>query len=347
VARAARGKGEGSVYKSGGRWVAQVEAGRTSTGRRRYARATRRTKPEAIAALRDLQRQIAGGVAADRTLTVAAYLDRWVDEVLPYSGVAQSTVDKYRWVVGHWLKPHIGTVRLDRLTPAHVQTMLRNLEKAGKSARTRAQARTVLRRALGHAQRTELVTRNPAALAVAPRLTRGTSDALTADEAAMVLSAASGDRLEALAVLALRLGMRRGELLALDWSDIDLKRGELTVRAGKTEGSSRTLPLVAGTADVLRSRRGVGPIFTTEAGRRLGGRQALRVWHRWTEAAGLGRRRFHASRHTAATLMLQRGVPLEVVSAILGHASLAITSDIYAKVGMDAKRAALTALDGA
>ena len=221
--------------------------------------------------------------------------------------------------------------------------MLRNLERAGKSARTRAQARTVLRRALAHAQRTELVTRNAAALAAAPRLTRGTSDALTADQAEKVLAAARGHRLEALAVLALRLGMRRGELLALDWSDIDLEAGELTVRAGKTEGSSRTLPLVAGSTEAL-APSGTGPVFTSDNGRRLGGRQALRVWHGWTEAAGLGRRRFHASRHTAATLMLQRGVPLEVVSAVLGHTSLAITSDIYARVGMDAKRAALTRL---
>jgi integrase len=88
-------------------------------------------------------------------------------------------------------------------------------------------------------------------------------------------------------------------------------------------------------------------VFTSESGRRLGGRQALKVWHGWTEAAGLGRRRFHASRHTAATLMLQRGVPLEVVSAILGHASLAITSDIYARVGADAKRRALAQLEAA
>jgi integrase len=348
MVRARRGHGEGSVYKSGDRWVAQIEAGRhPDTGRRRYARAARRTKPEALRALDELRRQVTAGVALDRTLTVGAYLDRWVDEVLPYSGVAQSTVDKYRWVVDHWLKPHIGTVRLDKLTPAHVQTMLRQLDKAGKSARTRAQARTVLRKALAHAQRTELVHRNAAALAAAPRLTRGTSDALTADEAAKVLAAATGHRLEHLAVLALRLGMRRGELLALDWSDVDFKVGELTVRAGKTADAARTLPLVAGTADVLRPRRGVGPVFTTGAGNRLGGRQALDIWHGWTKAAGLGVRRFHASRHTAATLMLERGVPLEVVSAILGHASLAITSDIYARVGADAKRRGLAALDEA
>lgn len=358
--RAARGKGEGSVYRSGDRWVAQVEAGRAPNGRRRYARASRRTKTEALDALRQLQRDVDAGVAADRTLTVAAYLDRWATDVLPYSGVTDSTVTKYAWVADHWLKPRIGTVRLDKLTPAHVQSMLRDLERAGLAPRTRQQARTVLRRALAYAQRTDLVTRNAAALAEAPRATAAPRDALTATEAAAVLTAANGDRLEALAVLALRLGLRRGELVALDWADIDLDAATLTIGDAKTEAGRRTLPLVAGTAQALRAHRRkqtaerveLGPlwragdaVFTTTGGQRLGGRSALRAWHAWTEAAGLGPRRFHASRHTCATLLLEAGVPLETVSAVLGHASLAITADVYAKVGVEAKRRALALLD--
>jgi integrase len=63
-----------------------------------------------------------------------------------------------------------------------------------------------------------------------------------------------------------------------------------------------------------------------------------------TEGAGVGRHRLHAARHTAATLLLEQGVPLEVVSAVLGHASLAITADMYARVLMDDKRKGLTAL---
>lgn len=361
VARAARGKGEGSVYRSGGRWVAQVEAGRTPTGRRRYARATRRTKPEALNALRQLQRDVDRGVAADRTLTVGAYLDRWSTDVLPYTGVGQVTVEKYQWVIEKWLTPNIGTTRLDKLTPAHVQSMLRTLERNGLAPRSRQQARTVLRRALAYAQRTDLIPRNAAALAEAPRATAAPRDALTSAEATAVLTAANGDRLEALAVLALRLGLRRGELVALDWPDIDLDAGTLTVADAKTEAGRRTLPLVAGTADALRRHRArqreervkLGPlwrageaVFTSPAGRRLTGRQALGAWYRWTEPT-IGRRRFHASRHTCATLLLQSGVPLETVSAVLGHASLSITADIYAQVGIDAKRRALALLDEA
>lgn len=135
---------------------------------------------------------------------------------------------------------------------------------------------------------------------------------------------------------------------------------QLTISEAKTSAGLRALPLIAGTLNALNVHRrrqleervALGPlwragdaVFNTETGLRLSGRQALRAWHEWTEAAGLGRRRFHSSRHTAATLMLQRGVPLEVVSAALGHASLRITSDIYADVGPGALRRALAKLD--
>src|SRR5690606_8457066 len=141
-----------------------------------------------------------------------------------------------------------------------------------------------------------------------------------------------------------------------EWPDVDLDGGQLAVTAAKTDAGRRTLPLVAGTADALRSHRRLqaaervklGPlwragerVFNAESGKALGGRDALRAWHAWTTAAGLGPRRFHAGRHTAATLLLKRGVPLEVVSAVLGHASLSITADIYAEVGTEAKRQAL------
>ncbi len=88
-------------------------------------------------------------------------------------------------------------------------------------------------------------------------------------------------------------------------------------------------------------------MFTNQRGGALHPRIALGWWHELTEAAGVGRRRFHASRHTCAVLLLDQGVPLEVVSAVLGHANLSITADIYARVTADAKRRALSLLDDA
>jgi integrase len=356
-----RGKGEGSIYQrtSDGRWVAQIEAGRASSGRRRYARAVRRTRKDAQAALKELQRAADAGLMPGQASTVEVFMAWWLDHVVP-STVTAETVARYKWITEHWITPHVGTVRLNKLTPAHVQAMLVKLEDAGLSPKSRTIARSVLGRALRWAERTNVVGRNVARLVDSPKLQRKPSDALTADEAKAVLAKAKGDRLEALAVVALRLGLRRGEALGLRWVDVDLDGGELTVTKGKTTAAARTVPLVAGAAAALKEHRRrqtaerleVGPlwqdtgyVFTTHRGGPIHPRNALGWWHQLTEDAGVGRRRFHATRHTTAVLLLDQGVPLEVVSAVLGHANLSITSDVYARVTADAKRRALAKLD--
>jgi integrase len=369
-----RGKGEGSVYqRADGRWVAQVEAGLDRDGRRRRPRAVRRTKREALAALDELRRQVDQGVTPERTQSVGEFLEWWLATVVPDT-VKPSTVDGYERIVTLYIAPHVGRVKLAKLTPQHVKSMLRAMETDGLSPRTRQYARAVLRRALRWAEQHGLVLRNVAALVDGPRKT-GTKldDTLDAVGAAAVIDVAAGDRLEALAVLVLRLGLRKGEALALRWDDIDLDAATLTVRGTlkrrkggglyvdttKTDAGTRELPLVAGTAEALREHRrrqaaerlALGPlwtdtghVFTTATGTPLDPRNVNRWWSALCERAGVGHRRFHAARHTAATLMLDQGVPLEVVSAVLGHAGLAITADVYAKIGMDAKRRALATL---
>lgn len=260
----------------------------------------------------------------------------------------------------------------------------------GKSARTQHHARAILRRALRRAETLGLVARNVAALVDSPKQGgHKTDDTMTADEARLILSAAADrrigwddaksedlapDDLHALAVVLLTLGLRKGEALALRWSDVDLEDDELTVRhtikfrrkgggwyltAPKTDDSARTIPLPAFVTDALRDhrraqteRRLATPVwndhdfvFPTSVGTPIHSRNATRWWHGLLERAGVERRRMHATRHTAATLLLEDGVPLEVVSAILGHSSLAITADIYARVGKDSMRRALSNFD--
>jgi integrase len=377
-----RGKGEGSIYESQGRWVAQVESGRYSSGRRKYARTFHRTRKEAVASLRELTRQAEAGVAGDRRLTVEAFAATWLDHTLPTTGIRESTIEGYRKMFRLYINPHVGAVKLHELRPRHVEQMLTALADKGHALHTRQQARGLLVQLLKRAQREELVIRNVAELAAGPKGVARKIDPLDADGARAVIAAAADHRHGALAIVALRLGLRQGEALALRWEHIDLEAGELTVagtlkrrsaggvyRAGepalyvdtpKTAAGRRTVPLVNGTLDALKRRRRVqleeraaaGPlwrdsgfVFTTKRGTPLDPVEARRLWHEWTEAAGLGKIRFHASRHTCATLLLEDGTPLEVVSAVLGHASLSITADVYGSIGMDAKRAALARLD--
>jgi integrase len=131
------------------------------------------------------------------------------------------------------------------------------------------------------------------------------------------------------------------------------------IRESKTEAGRRTVALPPFAAAALehhharqRAERKAADywddprlVFTSSIGSKLDRRNVLRWWHNLTVRAGVGRRRFHG-RHTAATIMLNNGVPLEVVSSTLGHSGLAITADVYAKVGAKLQREAAEAMEG-
>ncbi|MBO0692382.1 MAG: site-specific integrase [Acidimicrobiaceae bacterium] len=186
-------------------------------------------------------------------------------------------------------------------------------------------------------------------------------DALTDAEHAAVLEAAEGHRLEALFRVALGTGLREGEICGLRWSDVDLDAGTLSVRqtvqretgAGlvmdrpKTAASRRTIPLSASVLDVLRGLpRGAmsAPLFPSTAGTHLDPTNVNHEWQKVCEAAGIGKRRFHATRHTYAVRYLKAGGDIYSLSSLLGHASIKITADTYADAIADAKRAGVVAI---
>jgi integrase len=255
-----------------------------------------------------------------------------------------------------YVLPALGKVPLLQLEPKDVLRMMNNMEARGLSRRTQALARTVLRRCLRDAERFGKVHRNVAALTDAPkRAAVKIDDALDAAQVAKVLATArkvdadtgEPDRLAALAVVVLTVGLRQGEARGLRWSNVDLNHGRLTVtrETTKNDGGVRTIALPAFVVAALKAHKAqqhrermaatvwADPdlVFASRVGTKLDSRNVLRWWHALTERAGVGRRRFHAARHTAATLMLNNGVMLEVVSATIGD-TWAVTADVYAKV---------------
>ncbi len=365
--RRRRANGEGSVYweESRQRWAGAYFVQVGTKRARRLVRAT--TQAEAIRLLRKAQ---AGGPPAPKAaakgsgggMTTGEWLDRWVDKVLPQAGIAAVTQRNYTETVRAWIKPYVGDIPLADLGPEDVLAMMTELEAKGLSPNSRRLARTTLRRALGHAERFGHVGRNVAALTDAPKGTEPkTDDTLSAAEADRVLEAAKADRLGALAVLVLMVGVRQGEALRLRWEHLDLEgeHGMAHIPGTKSKTSVRDVPLPAIVVEALRQHRQSqrlervaakywrdgGLVFATPIGTAYDRWRALRWWHLLLDAAGVDQRRFHASRHTAATLMLNNGVPLEVISRILGHASLAITSDIYAQPGAEMLRSGADAMD--
>jgi len=374
VATKRRGWGEGAVYqrKMDGQWVGTVELGRDHRGKRRRRVVYGRTKRDVLDKLDEARSDKRRGLEpVDRRLTTGQWLDLWLsDHCGDLSPGSRAT---YQLVVESYIRPEVGQVQLANLTPANVEKMGRDLRERGLSANTAKLAHRVLRAALSVAERHGVVHRNVAAIAVGPKRDdrARTDDVLTADDADAVLRAAKTDRMGALASVLLTLGLRKGEALALRWENVNLDGPEpsitiaatlsrvtgegLRIGPTKTTGSQGTIPLVEPALSDLREHRrrqaaeqlaavawvDPGIVFASPIGTWTDPRNALRAWHGWTSAAGLGKRRMHASRHTCATVMLANGVPLEVVSAVLRHSSIRITADTYARVAADAKRKAL------
>jgi integrase len=323
--------GEGSVWfnEQRGLWFGQVFLG---PGQR--PRVSAKNKGDMLAKMRKLYE---AKPERSEGLSVADWLDHWTGTILPRR-VEGGTLTNYRNWSSWYLKPHLGPIGLEQLSTDDVEAMLTALEEQGLSANTVRSALGLLRRGLRAAKRRGKVTTNVAEDVEGPRIPRAQiSDRLDAEEAQAVLKVLLYDRLYPLALTALYLGTRPGELYALTWDRLDLRRKTLRVIDAKTPSGYRTIPLPPPVVKALRAHRRAsrptGLVFTDENGEALKARNVLRWWHDATIRAGVGRRRFYCTRHTAATLMLNNGVALEVVSAILGHAGLSITADIYAEVG--------------
>lgn len=319
--RKRRGPGEHSVYQlpdtvdddgktRKGLWVASME--KPGSGRNNRKRVVRKakTKREALDKLEQAKRELfTTGAVPDQRTTVAHYLNWWLSDTVEGT-VRESTLAGYRWIAEKYLIPNIGTTRLAQLGPEHVTSMLATMEKDGLSPSTRRQARTILGMALRRAQRYGMVTRNAAAMVEPPKLNRPfVDDAFSADELRRFLRHlhAREDDLVALAEVALRLGLRQGELLALRWDDVDLDAGTLHVggtlkrRKGgglyidqpKTTAGNRVVPLTAHLVEELRAHRKrqavaelkadtwqkLGFVFTTPVGTPIDSRNLTRWWH--------------------------------------------------------------------
>lgn len=353
-----RGKGEGSLFfsEAAGRWIGFVDAGYDANGKRRRIKVTARTRVEARAKLAATRKSVeTGGTPVDQRMTVAECLDYWLAH-LPATVQSVNTVDNLRWAIEQHLKPALGPRRLRDLGPDDVDSMLHERAAAGMSRSTLIRLHNTLYRALRNAERRGKITRNVASLVDVPAGPVKRSRSLTVEEAAALLRAADGDRLEALYKTGLMLGLRPGELLGLGWNNIDFEsgilrvtrtlkreRGELVIGDPKTAGSRRALVMPAPVIDALgrhRCRQEAekleAPIwqdhdlvFTTTVGTPLDPSNLRRGFATLTKKAGIGHWHPHELRHSAASILSASGVPIEQIADILGHAGTRTTSAVY------------------
>ena len=308
--------------------------------------------------------ELKGGRYVDSgPLTLRSFL---LDEWLPSraSRVRASTALSYRQALEGRVIPRLGALELQKIRPRHIAELYADLlanggrdERRGKtlSARTVRYTGMVLTRALDDVVRHGYLATNPAKLVDRPRPRDVEMKAWGTAESRAFLAHVADDRLFALWALYLATGLRRGEALGLRWSDVD--EGRLAVRRTlvavdgkpewsepKTERSRRVVALDPEIVAILRAHRtrqleerlavgagyrDDGLVFATVAGGVLHPDNVTRAFDRHVKAAGLPRIWLHDTRHSAATLLLEEGVPLKIVSERLGHSSTAITADIY------------------
>lgn len=371
-----RANGEGSIFRRpNGAWAgALTYVDPDGRGRRRTVYG--RTQGEVRDKLRQARgRADAGQPVRDASITLGAWLDRWIGQALEVSDRKRATKDLYATLARKHLAPALGHVPLDRLRPSDVEGLVVRLRAAGLAGSTIRSVYTVLRAALEIAVRDGLVRINVAAAVKRPGIERTEAAYLTAADAQRLLAALRGDRLEALFRLMLATGLRRGEALALHWADVDLDGATVRIRgtlsrtsrglaigAPKTERSNRVVPLPRSTVETLRGHRtrqlaerlAAGPVwtdeglvFTSEVGTALEPRNVLRRFQLVACQLGLAGVSLHTLRHSAASFLLAAGTHTKVVSEHLGHSSYAITADIYSHVAPVQAREAADRLDAA
>jgi integrase len=368
---AKRGHGEGSIYRDkDGSWRAALTLGPEQGGGRNYFRgATRQEVQRKLAVAKRAQDE--GLPQLEGRQTVEQYLTSWLFEIKPT--IDYGTWRRHEEFTRLHIVPFMGPMRMAQVTPQQVQALYANRLAAGLSSTTVHHIHRTLHKAFKDAERLRIVARNVTKLVNVPRMAETEIHPLSAEEARQLLAITRGERLFALYALALSSGMRESELLGLQWSEVDFDRNLVRVRwqlqredghwvwkPPKTRRSRRQISLAVAAMQVLRSHRDardkeratLGPlweehelVFCTRHGRPLSARNVLRRYKELLKKGDLPDIRFHDLRHTAATLLLAGKVNPKVVSEMLGHASVAITLDIYSHVLPDMQQDAAVTLE--
>lgn len=395
-----------------GVWMANIYLGVDATGRTKKKRVQAPTRSGVIAKREEVARGLLRGDITPGTVpTVEAWTTYWVEKILP-ARLRPGPLKNYRGYVRHYIVPVIGSLRLDKVTPASVRAVTDTAARAGLKSSTVKVIHGAVKVMLRDAVREGHLRHNPASNMDAPVGRVERREALTMDEAHTLLqhTVDHPDAYTTRWMVALLLGLRQGEALGLTWDRVDLEAGTLTIdrqldrlpakhgcggmsfgtwRCGykapascpkmildvhpsteyvqlhknlcltptKTTAGKRVVPLPDQLTLALRLHRlhyaydnPHGLVWSGKNGNPVTDSTDTRRWERLLEAAGVRPIVLHGARHTAVSLLLEVGVPLEIIPRIVGHSTFAST-DAYMHVPLDAQRAALntytyTALSG-
>jgi len=353
-----------------------------ATGKRKqHWESVKGTKKEAEKRLSELLTQLdTGGFVKPGKITLGEYLERWLKDYV-WPNLAPRTAEGYESIVRCHLVPALGNMPLTQLKPEHLQRYYSEKLSRGRydggGALTRTTVshhHTCLHRALKMALKWGLISRNPADVITPPRPQRSEIHTMNEDAIHIFLEAAKKTSYYTLFYLALFTGMRRSEILALKWCDVDLllsqvqvtrslhhlQTGELVFRAPKTAKGRRMVSLSPSAALVLQeyqdkqyaqramlgiSLKDYDLVFGSLEGKPLLPDTVSHAWVKLVKHTGLEGIRFHDARHSHASLMLKQGIHPKVVQERLGHATISTTLDLYSHVAPGLQQKAAEGFD--
>ena len=356
-----RPAGDGLVRKrSDGRWEGRIVVGHKADGKPIFRSVFAKTQKELVDKLhsnietfRDVE------LKENHNLTLGAWLDKWLDERMRFT-VRESTLDGYRRITEHYIKPHLGDKKIGSVTTADIQKMYNWLRENGRvnehyekgNALSDSSIRRVhmmLHQAMDAAVQERIIVKNPTVGTVIPKANYAPKNILTETQLQKFLDVVRQDTVWSdFFYTELTTGMRRGEICGLKWQDFDEKTGRLqihravTSRKGggvkvgetKTEKGTRSIQLPPSTVEILKARKQKSysewifhnptvpelPLSPETAYRRM------KTLLRYAELPSI---RFHDLRHTFATHALTSGVDAKTLSGILGHTNASFTLDTY------------------
>ena len=352
--------------RSPGRWAIVLDIRDPESGKRRrkwhnFAGTKREAQVECARLIFELS---GGGFIEPARTTVAQFLERWLEHMR--AQISPRTHERYCEIVRKNVVPAVGGMVLVKLRPAHISTAYANALVAGRrdgkgglAPATVVYMHRLIKHALAQAVRWELLSRNPADAVDPPKIERGTMMTFDMAQTAELLDALRGTRLLIPVALGALCGLRRGEIAALRWRNVDFTARRLAVVESAEQttsgirykppksGRGRTVAMPATMIEQLRLHRkqqaedllklGVRQtdetfIYTREDGEPVQPRSLSRAWEQALSKTALPRIRFHDLRHAHATHLLSSGVHPKVASERLGHSRVGITLDLYSHV---------------
>jgi integrase len=346
-----RRNGDGNTYRHKNGWRTVIShKGHTVTAIGRSEQESRRLAKEKIKALPIYDGSL---VPAAAKLTTGEYLTNWITKKYKTS-IAATTYRRYASLINVHIIPALGSIKLQAVTKNHVNALMLQMRKNGQSARSQQQARAVLSAAFESAMEDDLVASNPVAKSRTISLDSAQIHPLSLTEVQTLLAKTTGVRMQARVRLAVLYAMRQGEALGLQWKDVDFNKKTVFIWQQvqkiegvyefvklKSEDSSRTLEIDDETLAALKAhkvqqnmeRLAMGDqwedhdlVFTTSVGKPIDCKTDYRQWHRALANADLPMKRLHDARHTAATLLFDQGLDIEVIRRFMGHSSVLLTS---------------------